>query len=134
MSKGNQYENDVVAWRLNGTAMPNIGANVVLHLHTADPGEGGDSTTNRATYTNYTGVNVARDGSGWTVVGNSGTNATLVQFPACAAGADDQLITHLSMTGTGEGGFVSGALTTPIRVTQLVQPQFPIAAILYQED
>lgn len=134
MSKGNQYENDVVLWRLNGTAMPTIGSNVILNLHTGDPGEAGDSTTLRATYTNYVPVNVARDGSGWVVVGNSGGNAALVQFAACAIGADDELITHLSMTGTGEGGFASGALATPIRVTQLIQPQFPINAILYQED
>lgn len=134
MSKGNQFENDVVAWRFNNTAMPNVGANVTLNLHTADPGEAGTAATSVATYTNYASVNVARDAGGWTVTGSQAGNTALVQFPACAAGADDELITHLSMTGTGDGGFISGALTTPLRVTQLIQPQFPINAILYTED
>lgn len=134
MSKGNTFENDVVAFRFNNTAMPAYGANLTLNLHTADPGEGGDSTTSVATYTSYAAVNVSRDASGWVVSDNQAGNAALIQYPKCTGAGDDQLITHLSITGTGEGGFISGALSSSLRVTNNVQPQFPIAGVLYQED
>ena len=134
MSKGNQFENDVVAFRFNNVAMPNYGSNLTLNLHTADPGEAGDSTTSVCTYTGYAPVNVARDASGWLVNGNRADNVALIQFPKCTGAGDDQLATHLSITGLSEGGFVSGALASQLRITNNVQPQFPIAAVVYLED
>ena len=53
MSKSNTTENDLVKFYANGTAMPSYGTNLYVHLHTADPGEGGTSSTNQATYTDY---------------------------------------------------------------------------------
>jgi hypothetical protein len=134
MSKNNQFENDVVAFRFNNVAMPAYGSNLTLNLHTADPGETGNSSTNVCTYTGYAPVNVSRDASGWLVNGNRAENVALIQFPKCTGPADDETATHLSITGTGDGGFASGALASQLRITNNVQPQLPIAAVVYLED
>lgn len=38
-----------------------------VSLHTADPGAGGNQTTNEAAYTSYARVAVARSSAGWTI-------------------------------------------------------------------
>lgn len=132
MSKGNTTENDLVLFYFNNTAMPTYGSNITLNLHTADPGEGGSAATNVATYTSYTSVNVSRDNSGWSVSNGKASNIALVQFPKCTGVSDDQTITHLSMSnGTM---FISGALSSSLRVTNNIQPQFNIGMITYTED
>jgi hypothetical protein len=40
--------------------------NIGIGLHTADPTDAGDATTNETTYTSYTRVNVARTTAAWT--------------------------------------------------------------------
>lgn len=134
MSKGNTTENDIIGFIFNGTAMPSYGANLVAHLHTADPGEAGTGTTNEATYTGYAAQNVSRDAAGFTVVGNQATNTALLQFPTCTGVGDDETITHLSITTAGGQILYSGALSASLRVTNQVQPQFAIAAISTTED
>ena len=64
------------------TALPWAAATQLdLHLHTADPGEAGISTTNEATYTGYAAVTVSRAGSAWTVSGNTASNARTPSTP-----------------------------------------------------
>ncbi len=61
MSKGNTYENDILKLTFNATAIANIAdnaaasplTNLQMSLHTADPGEAGDQTTNEIAYTSY---------------------------------------------------------------------------------
>lgn len=51
-----------------GGLLPSAAAgNLYVSLHTADPGAGGDQTTNEAAYTSYARVAVARTVAGWTV-------------------------------------------------------------------
>lgn len=49
---------------------------VVLHK-TGDPGEDGDSTTNKANYTGYANVSVARGTSAWQIAGTGTANPTI---------------------------------------------------------
>lgn len=119
--------------------MPSYGANLYLALHTADPGEAGDQTTNEVVvgdYASYARIAVARDNSGFTVSGNQSTNAALLQFPQCTGGAG-ATITHISI-GTSSSGagqiIASGALTAPLNVSNLIQPQFAASALTYTED
>lgn len=65
MPFGGGFANDLAKFIAQSTAFPSFTANWILHLHTADPGVGGDSTTNRATYGSYAGVNVPRDATNW---------------------------------------------------------------------
>lgn len=132
MSKGNTTENDLVLFYFNNVAMPTYGSNITLNLHTADPGETGTASTNVATYTSYASVNVSRDSGGWSVSNGGATNVALIQFPKCTGAGDNQTITHLSMSNSTM--FMSGALVSPLVVTNNIQPQFNIGMITYTED
>lgn len=134
MSKGNTTENDVVAYIFKGTAIPWAAATQLdIHLHTADPGESGVSTTSEATYTSYAAVTVDRDSGSWTVSGNQATNAELVQFPQCTGGSNT--ITHVSITPNASTQILySGALGSSLSVSNGIQPQFAIGALAITED
>lgn len=135
MSKGNTTENDYVKFIFNNIAMPSYGSNLYLSLHTADPGETGDQTTNEATYTSYARIAVARDATGWVVSGNQSSNDDLLQFPQCTGGSNT--ITHVAI-GTSSSGpgqiLYSGALNASLIVSNLIQPQFSAAALQVTED
>ncbi len=135
MSKSNTTENDYIKFIFQNVAMPSYGSNLYLSLHTADPGEAGDQTTNEATYTSYARVAVARDNTGWVVSGNQSSNDDLLQFPQCTGGSET--ITHVAI-GTASSGagqiLYSGALNASIAVSNLIQPQFSAAALQITED
>jgi len=117
----------------NDTSSPNT--NLYVSLHTADPGEAGTQATNEAAYTSYARVAVARSGSGWTVSGNSVTNAALVQFPQCTGGSET--ITHVGV-GLGASSTTTllykGALSASLAVSSGIQPQFAVGALSISED
>ena len=143
MSKGNTFENDFVKLVFNATAIANIADNAAaspltslyVSLHTGDPGEAGDQTTNEATYTSYARVAVTRNSGGWTVTGNQAVNAALVQFPQCTGGSNT--ITHVAVgtatSGTGKVLY-KGALTASLAVSSGIQPQFSAGALTVSED
>jgi len=140
MSKSDTTENDVikVMFRNSGNTPSYLAAsNLYLALHTGDPGESGDQTTSEATYTSYDRVAVAKDITGWTISGNQASNAGLIQFPQCTGGTDT--ITYVSI-GLVAGKtnpsqiLYSGVLNSPLSVSNLIQPQFAIGALIIQED
>ena len=143
MSKGNTFENDLLLLIFNATAIANIADNAAsspltslyVSLHTADPGEAGNQTTNEAAYTSYARVAVARSGSGWTVSGNAVTNAALIQFPQCTGGSET--ITHFAIgTASSSTGKVlyKGALSSSLAVSSGIQPQFGAGELDGTED
>lgn len=96
MSKGNVFENDLLLLVFNNTNIALIGdatglrastvaGSLFLALHSADPGEAGDQTTNEVAYTGYARVAVARSGAGFVVTGNSVSPAANADFGACTA-------------------------------------------------
>jgi hypothetical protein len=143
MSKGNTFENQLLALIFNATAMADLAENdssspatvLEVSLHTADPGEGGGQSTNEATYTDYARVAVARSVAGWTVVNNGASNAVTVTFPACGGGTNT--ITHFAV-GTAHSGagklLYSGELDTPLSVSLNIIPTFPIGELNIEED
>lgn len=139
MSKGDTTENDIVKFLFNNVAMPSYGSNLYLALHTADPGESGDQTSNEVSYTggsgNYARVAVSRDAGGWTVSGNQSSNTALVQFAVSNTGP--VVVTHVSIGTSASGAgqiLASGALSASLTINNLVQPQFSIGGLVYQED
>lgn len=99
-----------------------------IHLHTADPGEAGNSSTNEANYTSYALVTVNRSAADWTVSGGTTTNDNLIQFPQCTGGTNT--ITHVSITPQGSTEIiVSGALNSSVSVSNGIQPQFAASAL-----
>lgn len=139
MSKGNITENDYVKFLFNNVAMPSYGSNLYLSLHTADPSETGDQTSNEISYTgasgNYARIPVSRDAGGWSVAGNESSNTALIQFAASNAGP--YTATHLGIGTAGSGAgqlLASSALAEPLVINNLTIPQFQIGGIIYQED
>lgn len=134
MSKANTTENDVLKMILQGTDPAyRAGANLYLALFTADPTESG-SIANEATYTSYARVALVK-ATAWTDGGSTFSNAGLIQFPQCTGGSN--LITHVALITTASGAgqiLYKGALNSSLTVTNLIQPQFAIAALSISED
>ena len=106
-----------------------------VSLHTADPGEAGDQTTNEATYTSYARVAVARSGAGWVVTANSVSPAADVTFPAGTGGSGT--VTHFGIGTASSGAGVllySGTVTPNIVTGNGVTPQLPAADMTITED
>lgn len=136
MSMSNAFETEILELIFNNSAIANIGdagglqpsataGSLYVSLHTGDPGEAGDQTTNETAYTNYARVAVARSGAGWTISGNTVSNAALVQFPQC--GVTGATLTYVGV-GTASAGagvlLFSGQLSSSLVVANLIQPQF----------
>lgn len=135
MSKSNTLENQVIDLLFNGTALPWANANLFVALHTADPGEAGDQTTNEATYTSYARVSVSRDSAGWTVSGNQASNTAEITFPECTGGSNT--LTHFSVGLVTSGAsqiLYKGALTASLAISNLITPRFPVGTLICQED
>lgn len=134
MSKSNATETDLLAKVFKATALPwDAASDLEVHLHTADPGEAGTTATSEATYTSYAAVTVARSAVGWTVAGNTASNAALIQFPQCTGGSNT--ITHVSVSPASSTQILySGALSSSLSVSNGIQPQFAIGALTISED
>ena len=135
MSKSNATETAILSYIFTATSPAWAAAtDLDIHLHTADPGEAGISTTSEATYTSYAAVTVTRSTSDWTVTGNTVTNDNLIQFPQCTGGSNT--ITHVSITPSGSTQILySGALNSSLAVSNGIQPQFAAgSALSIQED
>lgn len=104
-------------------------------LHTADPGEAGDQSTNEAAYTGYARVAVVRSGVGFSLAGNTVANAALLQFPQCTGGSATCTHFSIGVASSGAGQIVlSGALNASLAVSNLIQPQFDPGALTASAD
>lgn len=125
MSASNTTENDLALYVFDSTA-PSWATNTdfYVRLHSSDPGEAGTAITNEIAYTSYDGVAVSRT-TGFSVSGNTASNAALVQFPTCTGST--ATATHFSICTTQNGAgqiIVSGALTSSLSISNGIQPQF----------
>ena len=135
MSLSNTAETATLDQIFKGTALPwNANTDLWIALHTADPGEAGTAVTSEATYTSYARVSLVRS-TGFTVAGNTITNAALAQFPQSTGGSNT--ITYASIVTTASGAgtiIVRAALSSSISVTNGVQPQFAADALSFTID
>ena len=142
MSKGDTFENDWLKLVFNATPIANLAdnaaaspiTNIEVALHTSDPGEAGDQTTNEATYTSYARVSVARTTGGWTVTGSSVSPVATIAFPAGTGGSGT--VTHWS-AGTANSGtgkiLYSGTVTPNIVTGSGVTPQLTTASTVTED-
>jgi hypothetical protein len=140
MSKTNAWENALLELVFKNTNAANIGdatglrgsstaGSLHVSLHTSDPGEAGDQTTNETSYTSYARVAVARSGAGWAVTGNSVSPAATITFPACTGGT--ATITHFGIGTASSGAGVllyKGAVSPSISVSSGVTPSLTTAS------
>lgn len=136
MSKGNTTENDVLELIFKATALSwSANTNLYVSLHTADPGEGGNQTTSECAFGSYARQTVARSGSGWTVSGNTASNAATISFPECSSGSET--VTHVAIgTASSSTGQIlySGALSASRAVSSGITLQFAVGALQITED
>jgi hypothetical protein len=142
MSKSNAFENDLLELIFNGTAIANLAdnaassplTNLYVSLHTADPGEAGNQSTNEIAYTSYARVAVARTSGGWTVTNNSVSPTANIDFPAATGGSGTA--THFGVGSASSGAgvlYYSGTVTPNISITSGVTPRLTTASTITEE-
>lgn len=145
MSKTNAMENSMLLLFFNNTDFALIGdaaglqnsaaaGSFYVSLHTADPGETGDQTTNEIAYTSYARVAVARSGAGFTVSTNTVAFAANVDFPAGTGGTGTATHFGIGTASSGAGVLLyKGALTPNIVCGNGVTPRIN-AGVVVTED
>lgn len=142
MSKGDTFENDWLKLTFNATPIANFADNAVtspltdlyLSLHTIDPGEAGDQTTNECTYTSYARVAVARTSGGFTVSTNTAVLAANVDFPAATGGTETATHFAIGAAASGVGKiFYSGTVTPNISISTGVTPRLTTGTTITED-
>ena len=124
MSFSNQFEADILGLIFNATAISGLAdnasasplTNLYVALHTADPGEGGNQSTNEVSYTGYARVAVPRSGAGWTLAGQTISPTAVIEFgemTAGTAGAATYASVGTAASGAGKV-IIRGALSPTI--------------------
>lgn len=143
MSATNAVETAILELIFKATAWADIAQNdgsgpqtsYWISLHTADPGEAGAQNTSETGYTGYARVEVTRDGTGWTVSGNSASNAAQLTFGQCTAAPDT--ITHVGLGKSSSGAgtlMLSNALSSSLVLAAGATPIFAIGALAFTCD
>lgn len=145
MSKADTWEFGLLDLLFLNTAFTNVGdaggllpsatvGSLFLSLHTADPGEAGDQTTNETSYTSYARVAVARSAGGFTRTGSSISPTANVDFPAATGGT--ATITHFGIgTASAAAGklLYKGTVTPNIAVSSGVIPRLTTASTVAED-
>lgn len=87
-------------------------------------------TATEVAYTGYARPTQARSGAGWTVSGDTASNAALVQFGQMTAGGPDTVV-HLGLgfLATGDALRLQQDLAADLVINNGVNPQFVIGAL-----
>ena len=145
MSKSNTHENDYLLLMFNNTTMTLVGdaagilqsaaaGSLYFSLHTSDPGEAGDQTTNEAAYTSYARVAVARSGAGFTVSTNTVALVANVTFPAGTGGTGTATNWGLGTSSSGAGKLLyKGAISPTIVCGNGVTPQLTAGTVVTED-
>ena len=144
MSKSNACENAILLLIFNASDWENIAdddagaplTDLMVSLHTSDPGEDGDQGTNETAYTNYQRVAVARTDSGWTVTTNSVSPAANIDFAECGV-TPGAAITHFGIGASAIGGsstlYYSGTVTPNITMAAGVIPRLKTTSTITED-
>lgn len=145
MSKSNTFENDFLKLVFNNTDCSLVGdatglrgsstaGSLYFSLHTSDPGEAGDQTTNEITYTSYARVAVARSGSGFTVSTNTVALVADVGFPAGTGGSGTATHWGLGASSSGAGKLLyKGAISPNIVCGSGVTPTLTAGTVVTED-
>ena len=147
MSKTNAYENALLELVFKNTNFALVGdatglrgsstaGSFYVSLHTSDPGEAGDQTTNETTYGGYARIAVARSGSGFTVTGNSVSPAANIGDTTWDCTSSTATITHFGIGTASSGAGVllyKGAISPTISVSTGVTPILTTASAITED-
>ena len=141
MSMSNASETNLLNLLFNNTDWANVGdaaglqnsaaaGSFYVALHTADPGDAGNQSTNEVSYTGYARVAVARTVGGWTVSGNQVSNTATVQFGECTAGSATATHFSVGLLTSGAGDILySGSLSASRSISSGITPLFNAGAL-----
>ena len=141
MSMSNASETNLLNLLFNNVDWPNVGdaaglqnsataGSFYVALHSSDPGDAGNQTTNEVSYTGYGRVAVARSGAGFTVAGAQVSNAATVQFGECTAGTATATHFSVGLLSSGAGDILySGALSASRSISAGITPLFNSGAL-----
>ena len=104
---------------------------VAVALHTADPTDSGDMSSNEAAYTSYARVSVARTTGGWAESSGTISPVANIDFPAGTGGSGT--VTHFSTGKTGGGATAilwSGTVSPNIVCGNGVTPRLTTASTI----
>jgi hypothetical protein len=145
MSKSNTFETAFLNLVFTNANIANVGdatglrgsataGNLHMSLHTADPGEAGAQNTTEVAYTSYARVAIARNGTNFTVSGNSVSLAANVVFPAGTGGSGTATHWGIGTDASGAGTLLfKGAISPSIVCGNGVTPTLT-AGTLVTED
>jgi len=132
----NASETNLLLLLFNNTDWANVGdasglqnsataGSFYVALHSSDPGDAGNQTTNEVAYTGYARVAVARSAGGWTVSGDQVSNTATVQFGECTAGSATATHFSVGLLSAGAGDILySGALSASRAISAGITPLF----------
>lgn len=137
MSMDNKTENDVLKMLLQGTdpAYRTDATQYVALLTGAAPNEA-SPMTNECTYTGYERVPLTK-ATAWTANGSSFKNAGTVTFGARSDDGAVQTATYFAIVNSESGAIafgITGQLSTPLAITQNIQPIFAIGDLEVTAD
>jgi hypothetical protein len=138
----NTLENELLEHILNNANIALIGdatglrgsataGSLYVSLHTSDPGEAGDQTTNECAYTDYARVAVARSGAGWTVTNGTAVPAANIDFPPASGGTETATHFGIGTASSGAGKLIlKGAISPNIAISSGVTPRLTTATAI----
>jgi hypothetical protein len=130
--KGSVWSNDLLKLLFNAVPITGIADNasaapltiLYLSLHSADPGVGGNQSTNEVVYTGYARAAVNRDGTGFTISGQSWSLTSLVAFASCTGGSVTATYFAVGTAAAGAGKVLySGPVTPSLAISAGVTPE-----------
>lgn len=145
MSKSNTFENDFLKLVFHNTDCSLIGdatglrgsstaGSLYFSLHTSDPGEAGDQTTNEVTYTSYARAAVARTAGGFTVSTNTVALVGNVSFPTGTGGSGTATHWGLGASSSGAGKVLyKGAISPSIVCGNGVTPTLTAGTVVTED-
>lgn len=137
-AKTDSWENRLQLLLFNNTNAADIGdatglrgsstaGQLFLSLHTADPGEAGNQTTNEVSYGSYArvAINRASGAGGFTVTAGSVSPTTQpVNFATCTSGTATATHFGIGTASSGTGVLLyKGALSASIAISSGITPQ-----------
>lgn len=145
MSATNSFETALLNLIFIGTTIADLAENPIgspgpldglyVSLHSSDPGEAGDQSTNEVSYGQYIRQFVLRTIAGWTVSGNTVTNAAEILFNQAVSGSVTATHFGIGHSPTGAGAlYFSGALNSSLPISTGIQPRFQAGQLSVTAD
>ena len=137
MSLDNKTENDVLLMLLKGTDPAyRLGATQYIALITGAAPSDAAPMTNECTYNGYARRPVTK-ATGWTDNGSSFVNADIITFGARSDDGAVQTATYFAVVDSSSGTItmgIIGLLSTPLAISQNIQPIFAIGDLEVTAD